>query len=161
MEYLLGLLNSKFISYYFSNLRGNRSIDINPLILRQIPIIESTTKIQKHFVNQVNMLINLYIQKEDLQKSVIEFVLSEYNIRLNTRELLSLGWNKLNEILSKNKTILNVKQKEDLFQWFKAKQEIQRQFLNEIKSLENQIDQEVYELYGLNDEEIKLVESQT
>jgi len=51
-KFIIALINSKYIGYVFDNLRGKRSIDINPLVLRKIPIPKISFECQHLFIKK-------------------------------------------------------------------------------------------------------------
>ncbi len=60
--------------------------------------------------------------------------------------------------LKKQKVKLSLPQKEDLISWYKDKSEQLNKIKQKIDTLDHSIDQEVYKLYNLTDEEIKIIE---
>lgn len=109
-KYVLGILNSKLISYFLKSICAERQggfIEQKPVYVSKVPIKEPS-----------------YEQKEKLLKIVNHILL------LNKR---------LSELGDKN-TSDSAKLKE------------------EIKKLDNEIDEEVYKLYGITDDEKKIIE---
>ncbi len=116
LKYLLALLNSKLLRFYYITRFTNKS--------------GLTVNISKTFLDE------LPIKNIDLNTSI---ELKEYNDILRLVDRMLLLKNKLNKSGSTPQ----------------EKQNIQRQ----IEATDRQIDKLVYELYGLTEEEIKIVES--
>jgi hypothetical protein len=97
----------------------------------------------------------------DQKKSIITFIKQEYGLNFNSTQLrgfTELGWNQISELLTKQKINLSVEKKEEFSKWIKEKQKYLFELQNEVTSLDTQINQEVYKLYELTDEEIRIVE---
>lgn len=62
------------------------------------------------------------------------------------------------EELEKQKVKLSLTPKEELINWYKNKSEQLNKIKEQIDTLDSAIDQEVYKLYNLTDEEIKIIE---
>lgn len=108
IEFILALLNSKLINWYYSNNFSNKStltVNISKTFLEKIPIKPPESKDQEQkIIDLVNKMLELqkeYYDKKTLRKDKLE---------------------------------------------------------DQIKDIDYEIDQEVYKLYGLTDEEIKIVE---
>ncbi len=165
-NYILGILNSTLIRYYFDkNCKKKGSIiefSMDPMNKVPIPNVEKV--LQERIIKFVDLIIPLTQSYQTKLDMIAEFVLSEYHIKV-TQDLVDefqhFGWNEFMGIIEKQKLDLQVAEKEELFTWFKSKQKELQVLLTEINSLDNQINQEVYNLYGLTDEEIRVVESST
>lgn len=62
------------------------------------------------------------------------------------------------EDLLNRKIKLSILQKNELFEWFKNKQDIILKKYQEIDKLEFEINQKIYEIYELTNEEIEFIE---
>ena len=60
---------------------------------------------------------------------------------------------------AKNKIQLSLSQESEWMQYFKEETEKIQNIKEEIKLLENEVDQIVYQMYGLTEDEIKIVEA--
>ncbi|MFX0061125.1 MAG: Eco57I restriction-modification methylase domain-containing protein [Candidatus Hermodarchaeota archaeon] len=81
--FLLGLLNSKCIRFFFHTLRSNRSIDINPLILRQIPIPKiSSQDEQKTIIEITKHILKLIDEKSAINSQFIRKLFPEEKAQL-------------------------------------------------------------------------------
>lgn len=106
-------------------------------------------------------MIELNKQLYDGVDSALELIKSEYQpkkISQNLEKFYTLGIHPFFEELEKQKVKLSLTQKEELIKWYKEKSEYLNKIKEQIDTLEHQIDQEVYKLYDLTDEEIKIIE---
>lgn len=62
-------------------------------------------------------------------------------------------------LLAKQNKKLDIQEKINLMNWLDSKKSILFQLKSEIEKFENQIDNEVYKLYNLTRDEIKVIES--
>ncbi|MFX1537702.1 MAG: Eco57I restriction-modification methylase domain-containing protein [Promethearchaeota archaeon] len=76
--FLLGLLNSKCIRFFFHTLRSSRSIDINPLILRRIPIPKiSSQEEQEAIIEITKQILELIDEKSAINSQFIRRLFPE------------------------------------------------------------------------------------
>jgi type I restriction-modification system DNA methylase subunit len=164
--YLIALLNSKVVEYFYktisSTIRGGflRFID---QYLRQIPIPNVPHDLQKTLTEKVGMLLKLNLEKQELNKQALEVLRAEYKLPKATHKLenfLQLGWNEFVEGLEKRKKKLDVIQKDTLNVWFRSEQNAAKDLNENIEKLTREIDIHVYKLFNLNDAEIRLIEAE-
>lgn len=70
LKYLLALLNSNLLNYLLNLLRTKESIDLNPLILRKLPIPNITLESQKQIEKFVDEILN--IKENNLNKTTVQ-----------------------------------------------------------------------------------------
>lgn len=149
---LLAIINSRFYNYLYKQIYGESNTNITSQVFRTIPIPSGFSKVE--LVDLVNQIVVATNEEAYLLSSILSFLKESYQIELSktAEDFLSLGWNQLNDQIDK------AKDKEDLFEWFKQKKLELEKINLKVKSIEKDIDKEVYKLYGLTDEEIKIVE---
>jgi len=167
VHYLLGIMNSKLIRYELnSNRRSN--IHIYPDDWRKISIVSTSLEIRKKIVEKVETIINCtsnfkkhrfifcsylrsQFQKKDLSKKLQSWYELEPDIFLKELNYIikKEGGNKISKI--------------DEMEWIEVlevKKSEAKVLQEEIDRAEKEIDQIVYKLYELTEEEIKIVESE-
>jgi len=90
LKYILSLLNSSLYSYILDLLRTNESFDLNPLILRKLPIPNISKQDQKPFIELVDKILELKEQNaetSDLEKKIDQMVYELYDL---TKEEIGL-----------------------------------------------------------------------
>jgi len=65
LEFITGLLNTKLYAYILDLLRTKESFDINPLILRKLPIPHISIDEQKPYIELVGKIIELKKNNND------------------------------------------------------------------------------------------------
>ena len=163
-HYILALLNSRLLNWYYANNFSNNStltVNISKTFLEKLPIKNVDTERQNTFVNLVTTIMELYRNLQIEQNRAIELLNIEYNLTKITNEIQNfyqIGLNPFLEELQKQGVKLSLSQKEDLIGWYKNKSELLNGIKTQIETLDKEIDKEVYKLYGLTEDEIKIIE---
>lgn len=162
-EVLLGVINSKLTTFWFINtfdkLQRNTFPQFKVNELKSFPIPQKIK--DSTLLLQVENIIGKQEKLSELVRSTNEFLKNEYGFTLESnisKSLDLLGWNEFIEILAKKKIRLDITQKEKLFEWFRMKQTEAKGIQLKIKNINQNIDQEVYRLYNLTEDEIKIIE---
>ena len=166
---ILGIVNSKLISWYasykISNFSKNTFPKLNPKDIKDLPIskkIKNNQQISEF--SKKNQSLNIDFLKNTQKFS--SFFSKQYQIQKLSGKLEK--WHELeftDFIKELNKAIKIVKgtplTKKDEFEWIDLFEENKQKALSlksEIDKTDKEIDQMVYELYELTEEEIKIVE---
>ncbi|MFX1282467.1 MAG: Eco57I restriction-modification methylase domain-containing protein [Promethearchaeota archaeon] len=162
IRYLLSYLNSRICEFYFK-IKGKRLgavYEYYPRQIEDLPFIKIKTKEQKAFVKIVERLLELNKLLSENYFKIKNRIMSAFNIENLNKNFLKFNEKNMikffNEKLEESK--LSSIQKNEI------KEYILNRF-NEINSLEEEISQVeeelnhlIYELYDLNQEEIRLIE---
>ncbi|MDQ7918411.1 N-6 DNA methylase [Mesonia sp. MT50] len=181
LKYILSILNSKLLSYYFLKNTAKSVRKMFPKIilsdLRKFPIKDITTKEQSCFIDLSEKILDLNNQLINIVDKFKSYLLSQYPLEKLTKKLqnwhdLDFGdfIKELNKAINKEnrerrkseETELPTLTKKDEFEWMELFEENKKKAVElqtQINQTENEIDQMVYELYGLNEEEIKIVDN--
>lgn len=165
LKYLLGILNSKLITYYSfeqSPKSGNKSYpSFTSKLIKSIPVAVPSEKSKEYLIyltDSINEQINSFYIKIN---SFAEYLTAKFNLKNTPKKITQ--WHALDktDFLEelKNKNIKLSRQEEsEWMRYFKEQKERLMEIQEEINQTDREIDQLVYELYGLTDEEIKIVE---
>lgn len=166
LSFFLALINSKLINWYyaikFSN-RSNLTVNISKTFLEIIPLKLSS---DLFLLNNVKTFVDHQLElNKDFQKvisSPIKLIETKFEAIENNRKIN--GWYKLDfkEFLfelNKNSISLKINEEAEWMQYFNEQKLKAEQLKTEIDKTDNEIDQMVYELYGLTEEEIEIVEN--
>jgi len=166
LRYLLALLNSKLFKIIYRNTaqeKGRLFAEVKKVYLAKLPIIAADENIQIQFEEKVNMVLN---NSEELHKLSTRFL---RRLRSNFEQLdkvskkLNRFWEYdfktlLAELKKKKVPKLKLSEQDEWEEYFdQYKADIQA-LKSEIDHTDAEIDRMVYALYGLTDEEIKIVE---
>jgi len=166
LRFTICVLNSKLIGWYCKKVSPKANKGLFPKILvndvRNIPLIEIDKNAQNIFVEKADVMLQL---NKDLQvhtQKFISLLQSDFQLEKPSKkieEFYFLEWSDFNKELSKNKISLLGVTKDD---WFDRFERFKKQALEiklQIDQTDKEIDRMVYELYGLTEEEIQIVEN--
>ncbi len=159
LKYLLAIMNSFLMNRYYR--LNYTDVNIKPLYLSKLPIPNATSEQQQLLAQKANKMIELNKTLFEETKKALELIELEYKPKKITQKLESfynLGLNPFIEELQKQKVELSLSQKEDLITWYKTKSDFLKNIKSEIDRTDCAIDREVYNLYGLTEEDIKIIE---
>jgi hypothetical protein len=162
--YLLGILNSRLISFWFVNKFDKFQRGLFPQFkvkeLSAFPIAICNKKRQKTLANLVEKMISLHNDIHSKRQKFLRRVtdnfdnvqplgILEHFDRLEFKEFLA--------ILLKRKNKFRLNTQSEWEEFFNDYQTACRNITKQITETDSEIDQLVYELYGLTDEDIKIV----
>lgn len=165
LKFILGLINSKLFSYYVneqSPKSSNKSYpSFNSRLLKELPIIQCNKQDKEKIIIRVDNILNGIKEADNFFKQFcnhisIKFELIKLSGTLQNWHLLEFK-DFLTE-LQKNKIKLSLTEEAEWMQYFNEQKEKAQTLKSEIDKTDREIDQMVYELYGLTYEEIRLVE---
>jgi type I restriction-modification system DNA methylase subunit/REP element-mobilizing transposase RayT len=165
LEYILALLNSKLANFLvkanaFSKKETFPQIRLH--WLKEFPIKIIPFEEQKLFIEKVETIVELISEFNRLRVELIELIKSKYDSDKPSVKLLN--WNELEykeflKELSKAKIKLSLSEESEWMNYFKEQKQIAIELKTEIDKTDKEIDQMVYQLYGLTEEEIQIVEN--
>ena len=165
-EYLLAIINSKLISWYSlkTSPKGKRTTFPKILIgdIRKLPIKIAPTETMNNIMNKVQIISTKTSQLQSAQSSFINLLRGKYNMEkssINLQNWHELDYSEFFKELKKAKVQLNLAEEAEWMNYFNKKKEEAHTLQSEIDRIDKQIDQMVYELYGLTEEEINIVEN--
>lgn len=166
LKYVVAILNSQLMAYYFVKNTAKAVRKMFPKIilndLRKFPFKEISEIEQEPFVNKADTILNLNENLQNISSKFIGLLHSELSIEKLTKKIgdwYTLEWSGFEKELKRIKRVLTGEQKEDWYERFnRLKSEIQN-LKAQIDKTEKEIDAMVYQLYGLTDVEIAIVEN--
>ena len=164
-KFLIILLNSRLLQCILNTYRGPGSIDLNPLKLRQLPIPKIIDKdIQQPFIEKADRMMDLNKQFHHAQNEFLDWLKIQYGLEKQSKKLESFYeldeeafFVELKKKLPKENKNLSPKQTGEIKQYFEDYRQKMLALKNEIEKTDSEIDEMVYELYGLTKEEIEIV----
>lgn len=162
IKFYLAILNSNLISYFYNLYYGESNTNLTKLAFESLPIPNLDFIDKSDFINLVDKLIslieNLKLESEKFQRALQrEFSLESLSKKLQNWYELSFA--EFLKELAKAKLNLTLSQKADWEDYFLAEQQKAISIKSQIDQTDKEIDQMVYELYGLTEEEIEIVEN--
>jgi len=165
LEYLLALLNSKAATIFYRllhDIKGKVFAKISLDNLASFPIPESNSTNRDYLSNKSELLLQKTKELKEIQIQFIDLLQSKYVFEKISKKLRN--WDELHfdefiKELKKAKVKQSLSEEAEWMQYFKEQKEKAQNLKLEINKTDKEIDQMVYELYGLTEEEIKIVEN--
>lgn len=163
LKYILGLLNSNLMSYYFMKNTPKAVRKMFPKIilkdLRQFPI--RVAENQQPFIEKVDCMLAENNRLHKTADGFIQLLQSKWaNLKITGRvsEWYKLSFENFRKELEKQKIKLSLQEQAEWLQYFTEQKQEASNIRSSIKKTDSEIDRMVYELYELTDEEIRIVE---
>tara|TARA_B100001063_G_C16767976_1_gene559817 strand:- start:46 stop:3063 length:3018 start_codon:yes stop_codon:yes gene_type:complete len=175
-RYVLAALNSKLIGFYYDNVFNigaefTTAVAIHNLDL--IPIKNISLVNQQPFIEKANLMQSLNKELKKISDSFVQLLQSKFNIETKSKKIqnwhiLEFG-NFLKEFekarkksFKENETEyieLSLNEEDKWMQYFNEQKQKTTELKIEIDKTDKEIDQMIYELYCLTNEEIDIVEN--
>lgn len=165
LEYLLVILNSKTINFYYQKIVGEagrtfaqvKGVNLDKLPIKNISLIK-----QQPFVEMADKMLFLNKDLQNFSSKFVKLLVSELAVEDPSKKLQE--WFKLTfadfvKELKKKKIELSLSQKSEWMDFFETEKQKVNTIQAEIEATDKQIDQMVYNLYELTPEEIEIVEN--
>ena len=164
IKYLLVLLNSKLLDWYYGFIgkaKGTAREYFNkPLAEIPIPIIELDA--QQPFIALADTMLSLHKQLQEKRSRFLRRLSENFEgVKITTalQTFDQLEFKAFVAELKKQKIKLSLAQQDEWEDYFSQYRNDCQQLSEQIAQTDREIDQRVYQLYGLTEDEIKIVES--
>ncbi|MFD0835276.1 Eco57I restriction-modification methylase domain-containing protein [Mariniflexile aquimaris] len=165
LKSILPFLNSKLFWFYLSNtgnvLRGGY-IGVKRRVLELFPIPYAKSVDQNLMRNFTDEILKSVSHLQDVESNFINLLRAKFEIEKLTTKLKN--WHELEfkdflKELKKVKVQLSLSEESEWMQYFNEQKQKALELKSEINKIDSEIDQMVYKLYGLTDEEVKIIET--
>jgi hypothetical protein len=160
-SFILALLNSKLINRWFvSSFPEGLHIKINQL--KEIPINKPNSEEQLRFIQKSDKMLELNQQLRDMSKKFLNRVKYNFNLEnvgKRVDDFYNYDFKTFNNELKKHKITLSLNQQVEWDEFFLSYKFEINKVRSQINLVDKEIDQMVYVLYNLTDEEIQIVEN--
>ncbi|MBN2095454.1 MAG: N-6 DNA methylase [Candidatus Aenigmarchaeota archaeon] len=160
VSYILALVNSKFIDAWL-NSNFNKLLEIKINQLQQIPIPEIPPSEQKPFIEKADKMLKLNKEFYEKRAKFLDRVAQNLKVEKSSKRVENfheLAFSDFLAELAKKKVKLTLKEQDEWSEYFEGYKKDLTGLKQEIEKTDREIDQMVYKLYGLTEEEIKIVE---
>ncbi len=164
--YLNVLLNSKLLNFLYTMdnpQKGKTFAEIKPSVVKELPIINITNELQMPYIEKAKIMLELTKNlQETKQNFITDLELEKVPKKLQNFE--NLSFEEFIKELKKAKKLkfeTKLQERELKDEWRGLFEKDTKEILelkSQIDKTDKEIDKMVYELYGLSDEEINLVE---
>ena len=171
LKYILAVINSKLLSYYFVKNTAKSVRKLFPKIilndLRKFPIKKISSDLQQPYIGLTDKMLLLNANFQTINNKFNKYFSGQFHIEKLTKKLEN--WNELSfavfitELNKAIKTSGGIQlAKKDEIEWMELFEDYKKQaqtLKQEIDKIDKEIDKMVYELYGLSEEEVAIVEN--
>lgn len=157
----LGILNSTLISYYYNCYYGESNTNLTKLAFESLPIPNLDLMDDDKISGLVILIISLNKQLQELSEKFLRTVSRKFEGVTLTKKLQDwhlLSYAEFIRELVKQKIKLSLSEEAEWEDYFNAEQAKAVALQSEITQTDKEIDRMVYELYGLTEEEVEIVE---
>ncbi len=164
IKYLLCLLNSSLIKVIYRSIaqeKGKLFAEVKKTYLEKIPIRVVPKQDQEIFIGKANAILSAKFNLQKISSNFVQILTTDFvkvKITKNILKWYKLEFNEFIEELKRNKINLTLRQKAEWLEFFKEEKLKAINQSEAIDKIDSQIDQLVYSLYGLKQEEILLIE---
>jgi type I restriction-modification system DNA methylase subunit len=164
LRYLLSILNSSLIGFYHlrRSVKGNRELFPKVVIndIKNFPIKDITRSEQQPFIDKANMMLSLNKELKEQSQRFQRTLERKFTVSLVSKKLADwylLSYADFIKELGKKKIKLSLSEEADWETYFTTEAKKALVLKEEIEKTDNEINEMVYKLYDLNEEEIKIV----
>ena len=166
-KYILVILNSLIMNFYHKYMYLDLEKDLFQKILiancKKLPIKEISLEAQQPFIEKADKMLSLNKELQEKVSSFQRLLTRKFELeKLSTKlqDWYLLEFSEFIKELKKSKIKLSLKEEIEWEEIFIEKKEEVEKVKNEIEITDKEIDGMVYELYGLSEEEIKIIEGE-
>ena len=163
-SYLLSILNSKIINYYYKTISaqlGETGIRSFTIYIENIPIPKISISEQEPFIEKADLILSLNKELQEQSQKFQRALQREFqleNLPKKLQDWYVLSYADFIKELEKQKVKLSLSQKAEWEEYFTTEATKANTIKTQIETTDKAIDTMVYELYGLSKEEIEIVE---
>ena len=158
-EFLNGILNSNLMNFYFKNIYID--YNIKPKYIEKLPL-KFENKLKKSIENNVNSIVGDNILLNEISSKFQRTIQRKFEgleINKKLESWYELTFAEFVKELGKKKIKLSLSEESEWEDYFLHEQQKALALKQQISTTDQEIDKMVYQLYGLTDEEIKIVEN--
>jgi len=161
---LLAILNSNLFFYFIRNnsnsVRGGY-FRYKPQYVKKFPMPVIDNVAQQPLIERADIMLHRTEELQETKKQFTDLLQSKFDIEKLSKKLqvwYELDFKEFLKELKKAKVTLGLAEEAEWMQYFNEQKQKAEQPKTEMNRIDKEIDQLVYELYGLTEEEIKIVE---
>ena len=163
--FLLTILNSKLINFYFQQIFSDNRVTF-PIMksgnIESLPMKHICSNKQQPFIEKADLMLALNKQNQNKINNFLHRLETNYDIDKFTNKMkafFDFDFKTLISELNKKKIKLSLSQQDEWEEYFNNFKTEINELQKQIDKTDKEIDQMVYELYGLTKEEIEIVEN--
>jgi REP element-mobilizing transposase RayT/type I restriction-modification system DNA methylase subunit len=166
LKYLLATMNSSLFSWYHKKVhpKANATTSIPKILvsdIRNLPYKNISKEAQQPFIKKADQMLSLNKELQEKSERFLKRVKSNFEIEKFSKKLQNFydyDFKTFLAELKKQKITLSLTAQDEWEEYFDSYKKEINALQSQISQTDQEIDQMVYELYGLTDEEIGIVE---
>jgi hypothetical protein len=165
LKYALSVFNSKLLNYYYQLInpeKGEALAEVKAFHLESIPIKEIEAKEQTQFIEKADSMLKLNSELQEQSQKFQRTIQRKFELEELPKKLqdwYKLPYAEFIKELAKKKVKLSLSQEAEWEDYFMQESKKALELKATIDATDKAIDAMVYELYGLSEEEIAIVEN--
>jgi hypothetical protein len=159
LKYLLTLINSSLFHFYYSSVFGG-FIDVYPSSLKALPIPKLSNDEQQPFIEKAEIMLLNNKHLQGIKQSFILLIQSKWPTIYITGKLdewYKLSFEDFRKELEKQKIKLLLQEQAEWLQYFNEQKQEAEQYQRIITQTDKEIDNLVFQLYELTDDEKAII----
>ncbi len=160
LKYILIILNSNLINWYFLNFLSE-GLHFYPDDAKKLPIKVLEKEKQQPFIEKADLMLSLNKELQDQSQKFQRTIQRKFNLEDLPKKLQDwylLSYADFIKELAKKKVKLSLSEEAEWEDYFETESKKAQDLKAQIDTTDKAIDKMVYELYGLSEEEIGIVE---
>lgn len=165
IKYLLCLLNSKLLRHVYNEQikeTGKVFAQVKIMYIDELPIKYLSIEDQKKFIEKADLMLlnnSLLLNFKNTFIHLLQSKWSNLNITGKLNEWYNLSFEEFRKDIEKQKIKLTLQEQAEWMQYFNEQKQKAELLQNTIAQTDNEIDEMVYQLYDLTDEEKAIIAS--
>lgn len=159
LKYLLSVLSSNLLNFYYK--AHYTDVNVKPVYLSKLPIPFVSENQQEKIISYVDSIIKHNIELKEQSQKFQRTIQRKFNLENLPKKLQDwyvLSYSDFIKELAKKKVKLSLSEEAEWEDYFETESKKAQDLKAQIDATDKAIDAMVYELYGLSDEEIGIVE---
>ncbi|WP_375561426.1 Eco57I restriction-modification methylase domain-containing protein [Bernardetia sp. OM2101] len=161
LKYILAILNSSYAMHFLNNIRRHRLKNyFYPDDFRKLPIARISKESQQTFIDLADKMLSLNEEFSSKKARFLRSLSNSFELEKMPKKLenfYELDFRGFLKELEKKKITLSLFKQEEWQDYFEANKKEVLTIYNQIQTTDKQIDNLVFELYGLSEAEIEII----
>lgn len=163
IKFVLALLNSKLLDWYYGFIGKSKgdSREYFNKPLQDLPIKNTSSEFQKPLIVKADLILSLNKNLQEISakfQRTCERKFENLNLNQKLQEWYNISYADFIKELSKQKIKLSLSEEAEWADYFDQEKSKALEIQSKIAATDKEIDQMVYQLYGLTAEEISIIE---
>ncbi|MFH1585980.1 MAG: DNA methyltransferase [archaeon] len=160
-KYVLAIANSNFMNWFvyrFVFAKAIRSFQFSRDVAKKIPIPKISLPEQKPFIEKAELMLKLNKEFYERKNKFLKLMKHEYKLDKLSNKLKKFHELNFDEFVKELKIKLNIDKKAELLDFFEKNKKEIKEISEKIEKTDEEINDMVYDLYGITAKEKEIIE---